>query len=171
MPVGWSLAPGSSLPAGLTLDTGSGHLSGTTTASGDFAFAVKARDSAGAVGSRRYVLTVFSVGGSAFPESRHPYAQGVEDVQSYTLEGNPPGILVTFDDRTELEAGFDFLHVTDAGGSAVRGSPFSGRELAGQTLRVPGATVRLRLAADASLGGIAWCGSSQCRRPRSRWPG
>lgn len=55
--VTWSLASGSALPAGLTLNP-TGSISGTTFAAGQFAFGLAATDSVGAVSSANYQLFV-----------------------------------------------------------------------------------------------------------------
>ncbi|MBI3890691.1 MAG: DVUA0089 family protein, partial [Candidatus Wallbacteria bacterium] len=155
-PLRWSRDTARDLPPGIMLDTGSGLLSGLTTSAGDFPVTVKVRDSAGHAGARRFVLPVFSSGGALYPESRHPYPDASEDLQSYRLPGNPAAILVSFDPRSELEPGFDFLHVTDADGTPVPGSPFTGRRLASQTLRIRGSIVRLRLVSDSAVGGYGY---------------
>ncbi|MBI3890673.1 MAG: DVUA0089 family protein, partial [Candidatus Wallbacteria bacterium] len=149
-PLRWSVADPRALPPGIHLETASGVLSGVTTSTGEFGFDVKVLDAAGGAGLRHYTLPVFASGGSVLPESAHPYADGAEDVQSFTAERSPGSVLVAFDGQTELEAGFDFLYVTGADGTPATGSPFTGRALAGRILRVPGATVRLRLVSDSS---------------------
>ena len=57
----WSLIPGSSLPAGLTLSSG-GVISGTPTANGTKTFTVEVRDSVGATADKTFSLTI---GGTA----------------------------------------------------------------------------------------------------------
>jgi sugar lactone lactonase YvrE len=149
-PLAWSIDPSSPLPPGLLLDTASGALSGQTTATGEFQVTVRLNDAASRAGSRRFLLPVFAVGGAVLPESRHPYSSSGDERQSYTVANSPGAILVSFDALTELESGFDFLYVTGAEGTGIPGSPFSARELAGRTIRVPGDTVRLRLVSDAA---------------------
>jgi large repetitive protein len=56
-PYTYSISAGS-LPAGLTLNSSTGSLSGTPTAGGSFSFTVKATDSASATGTQAYTLTV-----------------------------------------------------------------------------------------------------------------
>ncbi|HYG73816.1 MAG TPA: putative Ig domain-containing protein [Planctomycetota bacterium] len=56
-PYSWSLASGA-LPAGLTLNAGTGVLSGTPSAGGTFSFSVKVIDGAGLTGQKDFVLTV-----------------------------------------------------------------------------------------------------------------
>ncbi len=56
---------------------------------------------------------------------------------------------VEFDPRTAVEPGRGSLEVSDGEGRPVEGSPFSGDELAGRTVEVPGSLVRIRIVTDA----------------------
>ena len=91
---------------------------------------------------------------STFPASTHPYADNFDNTWTYTMSGNPGAIDVTFDPRTETESGYDLIYVMDGSGNNIAGSPFTARGLAGQTKRVPGATLRIRLRTDGSI--TAW---------------
>jgi hypothetical protein len=64
-PYAWSITKGT-LPAGLTLDSGSGAISGVPTASGDFTFTARVSDNSTPVKSdtQRYTITI---GGGAGP--------------------------------------------------------------------------------------------------------
>jgi hypothetical protein len=90
-------------------------------------------------------------GGSGLPESDHPYADRLDKTWTYTAPGNPASIVVTFDPRTSMEAGYDFLHISDGNNRAVTGSPFSGTALSGRSVQITGSTVRLRLVTDADV--------------------
>lgn len=57
----WSLATGSSLPAGLSLNAGTGELSGVPSVPGIFAFTVVATDPSGLSGSKAFSLTVMGI--------------------------------------------------------------------------------------------------------------
>lgn len=81
------------------------------------------------------------------PESDHPYDNNSDTSWSYT-NLNAAALRVTFDPRTSVENGADFIHLTDGNGVHIPGSPFTGMSLAGQTKTVPGDTVRIRLVAD-----------------------
>ncbi|HNG34733.1 MAG TPA: putative Ig domain-containing protein, partial [Blastocatellia bacterium] len=56
----WSIqsGQGSGLPGGLTLNTSTGELSGTPTATGNFSFTIRATDANNCFGERTYTLTV-----------------------------------------------------------------------------------------------------------------
>ena len=92
----------------------------------------------------------------SFPESAHPYADNYDNTWSYTLAGSASAIDVTFDSQTWVEAGFDYIHVSDGSGNAIAGSPFTGTSLAGQTKRITGRTVRVRLTSDGSVTGFGF---------------
>jgi hypothetical protein len=91
-----------------------------------------------------------SGGSSSLPESDHPYANNTDKTWSFTQPGNPSSINVTFDSRTSVEPGYDFLYISDGNGNQIPGSPFSGGALGGRTVTVPGATIKIRLVSDDS---------------------
>ena len=84
-------------------------------------------------------------------ESPHNYDNSCTDVWSYRLDG-ASSLNVTFDARTEMEDGFDYLYILDGSGKEV--SKYTGKELAGKTVSVPGDTVQIRMASDK--GNNAW---------------
>lgn len=84
----------------------------------------------------------------ALPESAHPYPNSFDQSWFYTVPGSPGAIDVTFDPQTYVESQKDFLYVTDGAGTPVSGSPFTGDDLAGRTLRMQGSTVRIRLTSN-----------------------
>ena len=84
-------------------------------------------------------------------ESQHPYANNCSDFWVYTLNG-ADGLSVTFDAQTELEDEFDYLYIFSATGEEI--GKYTGTELAGQTVHVPGDTVKIQL--DSDDGGNAW---------------
>ena len=57
-PYTWSIAPGSSLPAGLSFDSNSLTISGSPTTAGSFNFTIQVTDSAGVTATRSVPLTV-----------------------------------------------------------------------------------------------------------------
>ena len=84
-------------------------------------------------------------------ESPHNYDNSCTDVWSYELDG-ASSLNVTFDARTEMEDGFDYLYILDGSGKEV--GKYTGKELAGKTISVPGDTVQIRMASDDA--GNAW---------------
>ena len=84
-------------------------------------------------------------------ESPHNYDNSCTDVWSYRLDG-ASSLNVTFDDRTEMEDGFDYLYILDGSGKEI--GKYTGKELAGKTVSVPGDTVQIRMASDDA--GNAW---------------
>ena len=84
-------------------------------------------------------------------ESPHNYDNSCTDVWSYKLDG-ASSLNVTFDARTEMEDGFDYLYILDGSGKEV--GKYTGKELAGKTVSVPGDTVQIRMASDK--GNNAW---------------
>ena len=84
-------------------------------------------------------------------ESPHNYDNSCTDVWSYRLDG-ALSLNVTFDARTEMEDGFDYLYILDGSGKEV--GKYTGKELAGKTVSVPGDMVQIRMASDDA--GNAW---------------
>ena len=84
-------------------------------------------------------------------ESTHPYANNCSDFWVYTLNG-ADGLSVTFDAQTEMEDKFDYLYIFNATGEEI--GQYTGTKLAGQTIHVPGNTVKLQLVSDDA--GTAW---------------
>ena len=84
-------------------------------------------------------------------ESAHNYPENCQNVWIYTLPGST-GLEVAFDEKTAVEKGFDELVVSDGEGNVI--GTYTGTELAGQTVSVPGDTVRITLISDE--GGTDW---------------
>lgn len=84
-------------------------------------------------------------------ESEHNYSNNFSDAWRYTQEG-AMSLSVTFDDRTNIEEGFDFLYIYDGSGNQV--GKYTGTELAGKTVTIPGDTIRIKLVSDGA--GNAW---------------
>ena len=91
-------------------------------------------------------------------ESPHNYENSCTDVWSYTLPGATE-LNVIFDTRTCMEDGFDFLYLYDANGTEI--GKYTGTELAGKTITIPGDTVRIKMASDDS--GNEWGFKAQVR--------
>jgi hypothetical protein len=86
----WSLATGSALPPGLSLNPGSGVISGTLNQAGGFSFTVRVTDNAtpvAATGQKTFTLTVqdFVVSTTSLPEAR----VGVNYTATLAVGGGP----------------------------------------------------------------------------------
>ena len=98
------------------------------------------------VKNNRYLVT--DINGM---ESSHNYANDCTDSWVYTKPG-AASLKVTFDAKTELEDGFDYLLIYDGADGQV--GKYTGTQLAGAEILVPGDTVKIQLATDD--GGTAW---------------
>ncbi len=78
-------------------------------------------------------------------ESPHPYDSLCSDFWQYTLSG-AEALEVTFDEQTFLETDRDYLVLSD--GNRDEAGTYTGADLAGKTVTVPGDTVRLQLVSD-----------------------
>lgn len=92
--------------------------------------------------------TIGTAAGCVLPESSHPYPNDYDNTWVCTVPGNPTSVNVTFDVSTSIEGG-DLVYVMNASGVNIAGSPFTGLSLSGQTVNVPGNTVRIRLVSDS----------------------
>ena len=114
---------------------------------------VTAKDGRGA--SATYTITVTNNAVKADTinqlESPHNYANNCTDYWLYTLK-DASSLDVTFNEKTELEDGFDYLYIYDANGKQI--GKYTGTELAGQTITVPGNTVKIQFNTNAK--GTAW---------------
>ncbi len=85
-------------------------------------------------------------------ESSHNYTNNCSDYWVYTASDDVEALHVTFDKKTETEKDFDFIYIYTADNIEV--GKYTGTELSGKTIRVPGNTVKIKLVADD--GGTAW---------------
>ncbi len=84
-------------------------------------------------------------------ESRHNYENNCTDSWVYTKPG-ATSLKVTFDAKTELEDGFDYLLIYDGANELV--GKYTGTQLAGAEVFIPGDSVKIQL--DTDDGGTAW---------------
>ena len=84
-------------------------------------------------------------------ESSHPYSNNCSDIWVYTVKGATYLDLV-FDAKTNIEEDFDFLYIYDANGNLI--GKYTGTSLAGETIRVPGDTAKIKLISDEA--GSTW---------------
>ena len=78
-------------------------------------------------------------------ESPHNYPLNCTDFWLYTAPG-ARALSVTFDQRTYVEDEFDFLFVYDGENNLI--GQYTGGQLAGVTLEIPGDTVKIQLQSD-----------------------
>ena len=79
-------------------------------------------------------------------ESTHNYENSCSDIWQYTSAG-AKALDVVFDSRTNVEDGYDYILIYDK--DDLQGK-YTGTELASQTIRVNGNTVRIKLSSDSS---------------------
>ena len=80
-------------------------------------------------------------------QSTHPYAVNCSDVWVYQKAG-AESLNVTFSENTSVEAGSDYVYLYDAEGNQI--GKYTGNELSGKTITIPGDTVKIKLVSDAS---------------------
>ena len=83
-------------------------------------------------------------------ESLHPYTNNCQDAWVYSISG-ASSLVLTFDSRTSVEQGSDHIRIYDANGKQV--GSWTGTELAGKSVTVPGDTAKIQLVTDSALTG------------------
>ena len=78
-------------------------------------------------------------------QSSHPYEVNSNDKWQYTKTGAAK-LAVTFNDQTSVEQGTDYIYIYSKDGTQV--GKYTGTELAGKTIEVPGDTVIIKLTSD-----------------------
>ena len=128
---------------------------GLVTAVGKGTVTIKATSTAVSSVSRSCTVTVTNNGivakDVAQLESPHNYSNNCSDIWLYTLP-DASKITVTFDERTNIEDGFDYLYIYNASGEQV--GKYTGTELAGKSIDIDGDTVKIKLVSDG--GGNEW---------------
>ena len=83
-----------------------------------------------------------------YPESDHPYNSYTES-WTYTHKTDANYLAVTFSSETYTEDGCDYIELYDAYGSFV--DSYSGSELAGKTVYIPGNSFLIQISSDGSV--------------------
>ncbi|PHV30213.1 autotransporter outer membrane beta-barrel domain-containing protein [Janthinobacterium sp. BJB312] len=172
-PYTYAISAGS-LPAGLSLNTSTGLLSGTPTAAGTFNFTVRAEDSSAGsgpyAGARAYSLTVAAPVISIAPATLPAMTAGVAFSQAITATGGTPaynyavtagslptGLTLAADGTlsgTPAAAGAYSVTITATDSSTGAGAPFSGsRAYSGSV--APGAPIAGNVSATVAYGSSA----------------
>ena len=81
-------------------------------------------------------------------QSKHPYDENVHEVYVYNGAEGAENLYLTFSDDTQFEEYCDYLYIYDANGYEV--GSYTGDELSGKTITVPGSYVKLMLNTDSS---------------------
>jgi hypothetical protein len=127
-PYTWAVSSGS-LPAGVSLTASNGTLSGTPTSSGDFAFTIQVRDSAGGSTSKKFTLSVKNpvpaitgltpslavAGDPAFTLT----VNGSNFVPTATVQWNGSDRTTNFISVSKLTASIPATDIASAGGASV----------------------------------------------------
>ena len=80
-------------------------------------------------------------------QSPHPYTVNCNDIWQYSVPGATQ-LNLTFSADTAVESGSDYIYIYSADGTLV--GKYTGIELAGKTIAVPGGTVRIKLVSDGT---------------------
>ncbi|PHV25239.1 autotransporter outer membrane beta-barrel domain-containing protein, partial [Janthinobacterium sp. BJB426] len=172
-PYTYAISAGS-LPAGLSLNTSTGLLSGTPTAAGTFNFTVRAEDSSTGsgpyAGARAYSLTVAAPAVGIAPSTLPAMTAGVAFSQGVNATGGTPaynyavtagslptGLTLAADGTlsgTPAAAGAYSFTITATDSSTGAGAPFSGsRAYSGSV--APGAPIAGNVSATVAYGSSA----------------
>lgn len=84
---------------------------------------------------------------SGYPESPHDYSDNFNQTYTYRVPG-AAYLELTFSDSTRTESGYDYIYIYDGSNNCI--GTYDGTELAGQTVRVEGDTVKIKLTTDVS---------------------
>ncbi len=93
---------------------------------------------------------------SAYIESDHPYHNNGNEQWTYTAENPLDTVHLTFSSDTFVERDYDYIYIKDANDADIAGSPFTGDELAGKTVHIPGGTAKITLTSDAWTTGYGF---------------
>lgn len=100
--------------------------------------------------SNEISITPIRYSTGSYPESTHDYSSNMDETWSYSIAG-AEALRVTFVTETSFEHNFDRLYITDKNGNTVGSNFYSGTQLAGKTIIVPGDTINLRMTTDGSI--------------------
>ncbi len=85
---------------------------------------------------------------SPWPESEHPYAENTDETWEYQYPGDAAGLCVLFSEETETEKKYDTITITDSEGTEWI---YTGTELSGKAVYLPGTSFTIRLTSDSSV--------------------
>ncbi len=94
-----------------------------------------------------YLHTNQVLDAASYPESTHNYSNSMDKRYPFAYPG-AASLTLGFSARTRVEAKYDFIDLYD--GAGVQLGQYSGTELAGKTITVPGDRFEIRLTSDSS---------------------
>ncbi|MGH8996385.1 MAG: cell wall-binding repeat-containing protein, partial [Acidimicrobiales bacterium] len=121
-PYSWALSGGTTLPGGLSLDPGSGAITGTPTAAGTTSFTVVATDSTSPThlsATAGFAITVIAMTATSLASSSNPAATGEEVTYTATVTPTPNGGSADFTDGGTTIGGCGSVPVSTTTGVAV----------------------------------------------------
>ena len=114
----------------------------------------EAKDGSGVTGKCRITVnnTAYFVKSIDELESPHNYSNNSSDIWIYTAPASQNELTITFDERTEVEEDFDYIYLLSGDGTEV--GKYTGTQLSGKTIKIPGNTVKIKLVSDDA--GTEW---------------
>jgi len=115
---------------------------------GEYRLSVVVRDSAGVVLPAQISEVVTVNPSTIYPESAHPYESNTDQSWLYAAQENVESLIITFSEDTQTENGYDYILISDKNGNLI--GQYSGTELSGKTVEVPGNAFTIRMTSDGS---------------------
>jgi len=97
----------------------------------------------------RDIVTQKTIVGEDVLESDHNYENSTNKTYTYTYENGWESIDVKFTSDTETESGYDYIYILDGNDNQI--GKYSGTQLAGITVNIPGNTVKIKITSDGSV--------------------
>ncbi len=88
-----------------------------------------------------------NIDSSLYPESSHNYVNNTNETKTFSYPGASE-LEVTFSSSTYVEQRYDYIYVYDGDNNQI--GKYTGNELAGVTLTIPGDTFKVKLTSDGS---------------------
>ena len=82
-------------------------------------------------------------------QSAHPYSNNMNKTWVYTHPMVTDILEITFSANTETESNYDFIYIFDGYDNQI--GQYSGTQLAGKTITIPGNIVKIKLTSDSSV--------------------
>ncbi|MDE7479486.1 MAG: leucine-rich repeat protein, partial [Lachnospiraceae bacterium] len=122
----------------------------TSISKGTAVITVTARDGSGKYGTCNVTVTSDGERCTKYSqlESDHNYADNTNKIWMYRYDGAKT-LDVTFDDQTAIDEYGDFIYIYDGEGKEIKKA--TGTELAGQTIRITGDTVKIKLVSNGAV--------------------